>query len=438
MRILSLSLENIGPFDRAELEFIADPEAEKAPVTLITGENGAGKSIILDAIRGMFGSRYCDLERSIWRGGTPFRVDVSLAYANKKREFLRTDSVLFDKNLSLSVLDQGWATPVYPHLGEADVRRMASLVADGVALPEWVVDYWRTTQATDSYEIQGFTRVDHRRFLKGALQGTYSNQEVTNLICSFDYFRDAHVPLDKRRGEILFDVMSRIFKLSLLDGHFDEVDRLNFTPMVFQSGQRVPLANMSGGNAYLIQHMISLLGKMFSYHVLRGTEPEAICDAPGLLLIDEAENCLHPRWQKLFIKNVQSIFTNLQIVATTHSPFILSSVENARVFVCRFDGKSSVVSDETDNYANQPIDEILLSRAFDGTQPFSAAISALLKARKDAIKKEDVALRRKIEAQLVEKNPEYFSYFAVDERWTSSAPVRDDSAYATGRTRGSR
>lgn len=402
MRILSLSLENIGPFDKAELELIADPEQEKAPVTLITGENGAGKSIILDAIRGMFGPQYGKLERSIWRKNTPFMVELD---------------VFFD-GLTLPFSGRGYGPEnTISGFGGAEWFQDAPRqIREGNRRPDFVVDFWRTTQATDSYDIQGFTRIDHRQLLDGSLQGTYSNNEVTNLICSFDYFRDAHVPQDKRRGEVLFDVMTRIFKLSLLDGHFDEVDRLNFTPMVFQSGQRVPLANMSGGNAYLVQHMISLLGRMFSYHVLRGTEPEEICNAPGLLLIDEAENCLHPRWQKLFIKNVQSIFPNLQIIATTHSPFILSSVENARVFVCRFDGKSSVVSDETDDYANQPIDEILLSGAFDGTQPFSAAISKLLKARKDAIKSEDTVLRRQIEAQLVEKNPEYFSYFSLDER----------------------
>ena len=405
MRILSLSLENIGPFDKAELEFIADPEHEKAPVTLITGENGAGKSIILDAIRAMFGEGYCKIERTIWRKDVSFRVVMDVLDA-EERHAIESGGYGAGNTLHASVGDR---TMFFGF-------RSAPTQVSKSALPNFVTDFWRTAQATDSYEIQGFTRIDHRQLLSGSLQGTYSNQEVTNLICSFDYLRDSHVPRDKRTGEVLFEVTKRIFELSLLNGHFDEVDRLTFTPMVFQSGQRVPLANMSGGNAYLIQHMISLLGKMFSYHILRGTEPEEICNAPGLLLIDEAENCLHPRWQKRFLTNVQSIFPNLQIIATTHSPFILSSVPHARVFVCKFDGKSSVVSDETSDYVNQPVDEILISRAFDETLPFNEVISNLLRQRKEAIKGGEVERRRQIEAQLLEKNPEYFSYFSLDER----------------------
>ena len=402
MRILSLSLENIGPFDKAELQFIADPEQEKAPVTLITGENGAGKSIILDAIRAMFGQHYCNPERPIWRKGVPFRVGMDVLIDGKSQ--LINSAAIGDGNS-------------FERTVAATSFNLAPMfVKSAAALPDFVTDFWRTTQATDPYEIQGFTRVDHRALLSGSLQGTYSNREVTNLICSFDYLRDAHVAREKRTGEVLFEVTKRIFELSLLNGHFDEVERLTMTPMVFQSGQRVPLANVSGGNAYLIQHMISLLGKMFSYHFLRGTEPEEICNAPGLLLIDETENCLHPRWQKRFLTNVQSIFPNLQIIATTHSPFILSSVPHARVFVCKFDGKSSVVTEETSDYVNQPVEEILVSRAFDETQPFNEVISNLLRERKQAIRGGNAELRRQIEAQLLEKNPEYFSYFAVDER----------------------
>ena len=50
MKIKSLSLRNIGPFIEADMEFFDDSD-EKPPIVLITGENGTGKSIILDAIR---------------------------------------------------------------------------------------------------------------------------------------------------------------------------------------------------------------------------------------------------------------------------------------------------------------------------------------------------------------------------------------------------
>ena len=68
MRLLSLSLENIGPFDRAELRFLDEP-SDAVPVAFITGENGTGKSIVVDAIRGLFGPSYAKLERDITRDG---------------------------------------------------------------------------------------------------------------------------------------------------------------------------------------------------------------------------------------------------------------------------------------------------------------------------------------------------------------------------------
>jgi hypothetical protein len=40
----------------------------------------------------------------------------------------------------------------------------------------------------------------------------------------------------------------------------------------------------------------------------------------------------------------------------------------------------------------------------------------LIEARKRAVQQGDDATRRRIEAELQEKNPEYFSYFSLDER----------------------
>jgi predicted ATP-binding protein involved in virulence len=251
-----------------------------------------------------------------------------------------------------------------------------------------------------------------------ALKGIQRNAEVSELICSFDYLRGSDDPQERRDGEALYERMREIVKACVLEGELSHVARATLSPMIKQSGQLVPLSNLSSGNAYLIQHLIGLLGKMYAVHVLRGTDTSELCKTPGLLLIDEAENHLHPRWQKRFLRDVLEIFPNLQIIATTHSPFIVASVPGARVFVCRYDRarKSCVVADETDVYANKPVEEILLSPAFDGTQPFGEEITQLIEQRKAAIDAGDDARRNQIEAQLKDKNPEYFSFLDIDER----------------------
>ena len=83
---------------------------------------------------------------------------------------------------------------------------------------------------------------------------------------------------------------------------------------------------------------------------------EDMLHTSGLLMIDEAENHLHPKWQKSFLNSILSIFPNIQIIVTTHSPFIVSSIENAKVFVCKSMQDHSIIVDETDIYSNKPID----------------------------------------------------------------------------------
>jgi predicted ATP-binding protein involved in virulence len=210
--------------------------------------------------------------------------------------------------------------------------------------------------------------------------------------------------------------MVQIIDSSLLEGRFVRVERSTFTPIVHQSGFDVPLENVSSGNAYLIQRMIGLLGKMYSLHVLRRTDPADICKASGLLLIDEAENHLHPRWQKKFIPTILSVFPNLQLVASTHSPFIVSSVPNARVFTCTYDSaaRACSVREENEEFARKPVDEILLTDAFAETQPFGPKITALLEERKAAIEAGDEATQLAAEEKLLQENPEAFRAFAID------------------------
>lgn len=49
------------------------------------------------------------------------------------------------------------------------------------------------------------------------------------------------------------------------------------------------------------------------------------------MLIDEIDLHLHPKWQRRVVPDLQRAFPQLQFIATTHSPFILQSLEPGEV-----------------------------------------------------------------------------------------------------------
>ena len=53
---------------------------------------------------------------------------------------------------------------------------------------------------------------------------------------------------------------------------------------------------------------------------------------PGIVLIDEVETHLHLALQKQVLELLTTIFPNVQFIVSTHSPFILNSLENATIY----------------------------------------------------------------------------------------------------------
>lgn len=55
----------------------------------------------------------------------------------------------------------------------------------------------------------------------------------------------------------------------------------------------------------------------------------------GIVLIDELELHLHAGWQRRFLPGLMEVFPNLQIIATTHSPQVLSTLQSESVVILR-------------------------------------------------------------------------------------------------------
>ena len=54
---------------------------------------------------------------------------------------------------------------------------------------------------------------------------------------------------------------------------------------------------------------------------------DAVKLTPGVVMIDEIDLYLHPHWQKHVLQDLCNAFPNIQFIVSTHSPFIVQSLE---------------------------------------------------------------------------------------------------------------
>lgn len=400
MKLLDLHLKNIGPFLDDTIEF-ATFDNSKRQVTIITGENGTGKTIILDAIRGLLLGQF-NYDRSLKRTIANKSNFSATLHFNINNKFFNLNSQKYFTEFPASF---------HTDMGYGSIFLNKSVSKGNI----WIANYWTSQNDNENFNISSLNFLKPEEYLIDSLNGIQKNAETTKIITFFDYYKSSDQPEQKKEGEFIYETIKRIFKISLNEGELKYVDRTTLLPIININGNEISLEKLSSGNLYLVQRMLGLLSQMYSVYKLNDLPLEKMLQTPGVLLIDEAENHLHPKWQKTFLNSILEIFPNLQIIATTHSPFIVGSVEGAKVYVCKSQQNHSVISDETSTYSNKPIEEILISDVFGETQPFNQEITELLEKRKAAIENDDKNLENKIEAELLKLNPQYFSYFQIDD-----------------------
>mgnify|MGYP005962302905 CR=1 FL=1 len=401
MKLLNLHIKNIGPFKEASLDFATEFRKGKAePVTIITGINGAGKSILIDAIRAAFCGMSI-LERDIVADEKDFYIKMQLENNGNKEQhvYAPLHSV---HSLTIPFKKQ----EKYPTINK--VLRDGYEESDEVF--PWVVDFWSAKTPSGSFQISNMMNINHRDVLKNAMSGVKSNIDLVNFICQVDYLRNSEMPEEKSLGEVVYNKLKEIVEACLDNGTFKYVRRSNLTPIVEQNGVELSLEKLSSGNLFLLEHLLLLLCKMYSISVLRNTSPEEISNTPGVLLIDEIETHMHPKWQKKIVGIIRHFFPNLQIILTTHSPFVVASTDGARIYTCVPQTGYSEVHDETERYAHMPVEEVLMSDAFGEVHPFNDQITELMHERKRLIASGQKEEAENIAKKLYDINPEYFAY----------------------------
>lgn len=100
----------------------------------------------------------------------------------------------------------------------------------------------------------------------------------------------------------------------------------------------LPIRNLSSGYQSLIWMILDIAIRMA---ILNPDMLSEINLAPGIILIDELDMHLHPKWQWNITKALKSTFPNVQFIAATHSPIVIASCKKDHLIMLGEKGEIS-------------------------------------------------------------------------------------------------
>lgn len=114
------------------------------------------------------------------------------------------------------------------------------------------------------------------------------------------------------------------------DGIVSEVFfHMNTEKLLYIEGEEYKeIEDLSAGYQSILKLVIDLAYRMA---ILNPDASADIQKTEGIVLIDEIDSNLHPKWQWRIIEALTKTFPNIQFITATHSPIIVSSCKNANI-----------------------------------------------------------------------------------------------------------
>ena len=209
---------------------------------------------------------------------------------------------------------------------------------------------------------------------------------------------------EPRRLKVLDALRSVVSELvpEFTNLRIQESPRLGF--VVDKRGQPFYLHQLSDGERGLLALVFDLTRRLA---IANPESDNPIAEGMALVLIDEIELHLHPKWQRDVLGRLRSVFQNCQFVVTTHSPLVLGEVEARCVRFLEFQDGKVVATTPTEAYgmdANRVLQELM------GAPVRNKQMETELRALFELIDAEDFTQARAkittLEQQLGEHEPE--------------------------------
>ena len=337
MKIEKVHIKNVKGIKDLELSFKKDDKI--LDVIVLAGVNGSGKTTILEAIKDFFDNRYLNSNIQI--------VDLGIFLNVLEKKFIEEFKIFLNNNSKNKFSNFFHTLLVLPPDIELDTNYRAQTEKYIKELPKIIYvpaennfEKVKTETTTLSKEYEFINTINSnvigdipsyiatRRNYLATIEENLTMKEVTNKVVN---------------------EINSIFNILELDAKLKGFSKDEKTMPIFENsaGEEFDINDLSSGEKQLFLRTLSI--KML--------EPKN-----SIILIDEPELSLHPKWQQRIIEVYKKIGENNQIIIATHSPHILGSVTSENIFILYRDENGKIeakTGDELYSSYGQPVDRVL-------------------------------------------------------------------------------
>lgn len=354
----------------------------KYPHLIITGKNGSGKTILLNAI-----VDFIDKLKTVWlyiaiKGGTIDSARSELCKENhsdpnKYVDILDSDNVI--ENMmeeSRNSRAKEWqAFFSIVNLEFYDIKYFTQKFKEG----NFVLAFYEAYRKTDIIEPTNPEKPEIKNRKNIKLKSTdqflrfLSDLKVQEALARNEKQIDDANEIDSW-FKSFEGLLRRIYQDNNLQLEFNYRD---YTFKICTEGKKFKFTELADGYVAILDIVADLILRMQDENSLT-----RIYNKEGIVFIDEIETHLHLSLQKIIMPILTEVFPNIQFIITTHSPFVLSSMPNA----VAYDLEHKKPIEDLTNYSYES-----LAEGYFGVRAESSDVRHRLNRVKELLEKEELS-----------------------------------------------
>lgn len=186
-----------------------------------------------------------------------------------------------------------------------------------------------------------------------------NDQRLVNIeewLMQLDYAAKNNNTSAARRLEKVRELICGNVFPEISDFKFESSDEMHNYVMFLTKDGWFRYTQLGYGYQSMLSWVIDLCKRMFEKY----PDSDNPLQESAVVLIDEIDLHLHPKWQRDIIAIISNVFRNVQFIVTTHSPLVIQSMNEVNLYVLRRQGeKLTAERSPITNFSGWTVEEIL-------------------------------------------------------------------------------